>query len=159
MDDALIFKVRITEEAKFDFEETLGGDMSAVTPFGTTIKNDIKQQVEEFMLWTNKYRHKPYFKVPYINEIDGERLLLFFRQKERYACMQIIELVGITYENDWDEELEECGQVKVWLDSKIDLTDVPFDDWVEIERERKAEEERQQKIDEEERKDYERRNA
>jgi len=155
--DVLIFKVRITAEAVFDYEDDLGGNMSFSTPFGTSVKNDIKQQVEEFMLYSQRYRHRPYFKLPYIDEISGERLLLFFRAKERYGCMQMLDLVGITREEYWDADLEECGQIKVWLDSPIDLTNVPDDDWVERERQRQAEYERDQRLDEEERKQHERR--
>ena len=155
--DVLIHKVRITAEAVFDYEDDFGGNMHDSTPFGTTVKTDIKQQVEEYMLHSRKHWHKPYFKVPYMDEITGERLLLFFRTKERFECMQIIDLVGIAREQDWDEDLDEMGAIKAWLDSKIDLTDVPFADWVERERQRQAEHERDQKLDEEEQRRHERR--
>ena len=155
--DVLIYKVRITAEAVFDYEEDLGGNMQFVTPFGTTVKNDIKQQSEEFIQNTKRLHHKPYFRVPYIDEISGERLLLYFRQKERNAIMQTVELTGISRACDWDEELEECGLIRTWLNTKTDLTDIPDNDWVEQERERQAENEREQKLDEEERKRHEQR--
>jgi len=55
-------------------------------------------------------------------------LLLFFYKGERFGAMQMWKLAGICYEEDYSENLEDCGQIRVWLNSSLHPEDVG--DWV-----------------------------
>ena len=128
MEDILQHKVKITAEAIMDYENSLGC-MNVILPSGITIKTDIKKQCETFIETSQKYQNKRYFKLKYLDEIYNKELYLFFRKKEIVEKnKQIWNLVGICETKYWTEELEDCGQIKVWLDTKIE--DLPNEDWV-----------------------------
>ena len=57
--------------------------------------------------------------------------MLFVRKREKEENKQYWEIVGICEAKDYDEDLEECGQIRAWYESKIDnLPEEP--DWVEV---------------------------
>lgn len=121
-----INKVVITEEAEFDYESIIGLPMP---------KADIKEATENYIeirydggrtLW------RDYYKWKYYDEIADKMLILFFYKGQKFGNMQMWDLCGICFEEDWSEELEECGQIRNWLKSKIDPQD--NGDWVWDER-------------------------
>lgn len=121
-----INKVVITEEAEFDYESIIGLPMP---------KADIKEATENYIeirydggrtLW------RDYYKWKYYDEIADKMLYLFFYKGKKFGNMQMWDLCGVCFEEDWTEELEECGQIRNWLKSKIDPQD--NGDWVWDER-------------------------
>lgn len=124
-----INKVVITEEAEFDYESIIGLPMP---------KADIKEATENYIeirydggrtLW------RDYYKWKYYDEITDKMLYLFFYKGQKFGNMQMWDLCGVCFEEDWTEELEECGQIRNWLKSKIDPQN--NGDWVWDERVRK----------------------
>lgn len=121
-----INKVVITEEAEFDYDSIIGLPMP---------KADIKEATENYIeirydggrtLWRDYYQWK------YYDEIADKMLYLFFYKGQKFGNMQMWDLCGVCFEEDWTEELEECGQIRNWLKSKIDPQD--NGDWVWDER-------------------------
>lgn len=121
-----INKVVITEEAEFDYESIIGLPMP---------KADIKEATENYIeirydggrtLW------RDYYKWKYYDEIADKMLFLFFYKGQKFGNMQMWDLCGVCFEEDWSEELEECGQIRNWLKSEIDPQD--NGDWVWDER-------------------------
>lgn len=121
-----INKVVITEEAEFDYEVILGLPMP---------KADIKEACENYIesrydggrtLWGYYYKWK------YYDETADKMLLLFFYKGQKFGTMQMWDLCGVCLEEDWNENLEDCGQIRSWLKSKLN----PIDngDWVWDER-------------------------
>lgn len=121
-----INKVVITEEAEFDYDSIIDLPMP---------KADIKEATENYIeirydggrtLWRDYYQWK------YYDEIADKMLYLFFYKGQKFGNMQMWDLCGVCFEEDWTEELEECGQIRNWLKSKIDPQD--NGDWVWDER-------------------------
>lgn len=121
-----INKVVITEEVEFDYEEILGLPMP---------KADIKEACENYIesrydggrtLWGYNYKWK------YYDETADKMLLLFFYKGQKFGTMQMWDLCGVCFEDDWNENLEDCGQIRSWLKSKIDPKE--NGDWVWDER-------------------------
>ena len=121
-----INKVVITEEAEFDYDSIIGLPMP---------KADIKEATENYIeirydggrtLWRDYYQWK------YYDKIADKMLYLFFYKGQKFGNMQMWDLCGVCFEEDWTEELEECGQIRNWLKSKIDPQD--NGDWVWDER-------------------------
>lgn len=128
MEETLQHIVNITAEAIEDYENSLGC-MNVVLPSGTTIKTDIKNQCETFIESNQRYQYKRYFKLKYLDETYNKEIYLFFRKKEIVQeNKQMWNLVGICESKYWTEELEDSGQIKVWLDTKTE--DLPDIDWV-----------------------------
>ena len=69
--------------------------------------------------------------------------------------MQIWDLVGICEEEFWDEEMEESGIIRSWIETKLN-PEKEEPDWVEELRERQLLEERERKLEMEAIKRYER---
>ncbi|MFI3165317.1 MAG: hypothetical protein R3Y45_03465 [Bacillota bacterium] len=107
--EVLIHKVIITAEARFDYEE--------VMEIGELPKDDIKNLIEDYLsLKDGEYQDcdVKYFSVKYLDESVGKYLKLFLYKGERFKSMQMWRLVGICRDKDWNEELEDCGQIRNW---------------------------------------------
>lgn len=120
--EIVIDKVVITEEAVFDYESLCG------LPFP---KTDIKSECENYITNIRKSSRLQcgyYFMCKYLDEQADRMLMLFFYEGQRFGRMQMWELKGICEESDYSPVLEECGQIRVWLNSKINPEDTG--DWV-----------------------------
>lgn len=119
----VIHKAVITAEAQFDYEETaIGGRMP---------KAAIKSEIEEYV--ANMYsagllRYDGYFRAKYLDEDSGKMLMLFLYRGQRFGVMQTWKLKGVCLAEDWNEDLEYDGQIRAWLNSKLNPEDKS--DWV-----------------------------
>lgn len=142
----LIHKVNITEEFKFDIEcmENASSNFN---------KKETKEELEFYISNNTKVQHKHYFRLKdYIGEI---KVIYFIKRGLKFANMQIWDLVGVCEEEFWDEELEESGIIRNWIETKLNPEKLE-PDWVEEMRERKILEERERKLEMEELEKYER---
>ena len=142
----LIHKVNITEEAEFDIEcmENASSNFN---------KKETKQELEFYITENKKYQFKHYFR---LKDFIGETKVLYFIKKGlKFANMQIWDLVGICEEKFWDEEMEESGIIRSWIETKLN-PEKEEPDWVEELRERQLLEERERKLEMEAIKRYER---
>lgn len=105
----MINKVLITKEARFDFEEVVANRQLPYKLF--------KQELEEF--FTNKIPNERYFATKFYDEQSDKMLLLFFRKGVIFKSMQLWKLAGICDIKDYNENLEERGLIKSWLDAYI----------------------------------------
>lgn len=117
--ETVINKVLITAEARFDYESEFG------SPLPTA---DIKRETEEYISVKTVRFDGYYFRVKYYDEVIERMLMLFFYKGERFGCMQMWELSGICPAEDWSEELEEDGQIRRWLKTKVNPKEKG--DWV-----------------------------
>ena len=132
--ERVINKVKITDEAVVDYETLC---LSADMP-----KADIKQQTETYIdnLQTiGRLRYDYYFRCKYFDEQTNQMLMLFFYKGRAFGKMQIWKLAGQCVADDWSAELEDSGQIRYWLNSKVvdlDKTDwvIKFREWQEQER-------------------------
>lgn len=146
MVEHLIHKVNITEEAEFDIEcmENASSNFN---------KKETKQELEFYITENKKYQFKHYFR---LKDFIGETKVLYFIKKGlKFANMQIWDLVGICEEEFWDEEMEESGIIRSWIETKLN-PEKEEPDWVEELRERQLLEERERKLEMEAIKRYER---
>lgn len=124
MTTEVINKINITAEAAFDYE--MGPNL------GKLDKKALKTGVEEYIANMNSsgrllYEH--YFRCGYFDECSGKLLMLFLYRSDRFSIMQTWDLAGICMAKHWTEDLEESGQIRSWLKTKIaDLPDT--EDWV-----------------------------
>lgn len=146
--DLLIHKISFTDEVKFDYE-------TSISPNFDFIKKELKEEIEFYIQQNRKMWNKCYIRLKYYDE-QTESYLMYFLRSHRplMASMKIWNVVGVCKWDDWDEELEEEGRIKAWLDTSLTPNENE-QDWVEVLRFRQAEEERLRKIDEEEQKKYE----
>lgn len=115
-----IHKVSVTEEAVFDYKELTG----VVPPV-----RDIKKEVETYLQYIADCTRGYYFRVKYYDEEIDRMLMLFLYKGERFGPMQVWKIAGVCFAEDWTEELEENGQIRFWLKTKItDFEDKT--DWV-----------------------------
>ena len=92
---------------------------------------NLKKELETYIQSNKKYWYKHYFKLKYLEEETGTMLYVFIRPGIKLGLMKNWNVVGICKEDDWDEELEESGVIKGWLDTKIE--NLPNEeDWVEV---------------------------
>ena len=141
----LLHKVNITEEAEFDIE-----CMNALSIFD---KQQTKEELEFYITSRKKLHNKHYFR---LKDMLGDTEIMYFIKKgNRFGVMQVWNVVGICESQYWDEEMEECGIIRGWYETKLNP---PKDekDWVEELRERELLEERERKLEEEYQKKYER---
>lgn len=117
--ETIINKVVITAEARFDYETECG----CPPPI-----KDIKRETEEYIGCRLSRFGGYYFKVKYLDESTDKMLMLFVFKAENFKCMQIWEIRGICPAEDWSEELEETGQIREWLNSKLNPPEET--DWV-----------------------------
>lgn len=132
MEDRLIHKVKIAYEAKFDYASIYGlfeiKDEESYLPSGFQIKG-LKKELEFYLQYNNRVWHKAYFKVKYID--DEKELYVFIRKREKADYIQNWEVVGICECECWSEDLEDCGQIRTWLNTKVENLEQE-EDWVVV---------------------------
>ena len=167
MDELILHKVVSTDEAVFDYEHGLvTGEYPPAEydtdwrkpcmwdePFFYFPKREVQAELEEFIQRHSTIKHKHYFKVRHHDEKIDEWLLLFVKRGKRVGATQNWTVVGICYEYDWCEDLEEEGIIRAWYETKI--TDLPATDWVEELRISQQIEAEEQEKDEKEQNNYE----
>lgn len=123
MQDKLIHKLIVSNEAKFDYEECL--------ELGKLPKRDIAQEVEEYISTDKRgICNRQYFKIRYLDQDSGDMLMLFVYKRQRLATIQYWTVAGICHEECWSEEMEHDGAIRFWITTLID--DIPDKaDWVE----------------------------
>jgi len=94
-------------------------------------KQRLKAEVEDYiniknrsgrLLWEN------YFRCKYQDPESGWMLMLFLYRADKVSIMQNWLVRGICFAEDWTEDAEEDGLIRVWVESLI--TDLPDeDDW------------------------------
>lgn len=117
----VINKVVITEEAAFDYEFVVGQQIPKAE-----IKNECEIYIENRqslgrLLWER------YFRCKYLDERTGDMLMLFFYKGPMMGRMQLWLCRGICAASDWNEEIEDSGQVRFWLNTALDPK--PTEDW------------------------------
>lgn len=105
----MINKVHISKEARFDFEEIIARKTMPISEY--------KKEIEEYFKYIEPKDR--YFKKKIYQEDIDKMLWLFFRKGQRIRTMQIWILVGICDISDYNENLEEIGLIKNWLDNYI----------------------------------------
>lgn len=146
--DLLLHKVNLTDEVKFDYE-------TSISPNFDLISKEIKNELEFYIQQHTKIWHKRYMRLTYYDEQSDSMLMFFIREYKQFLSMKTWNVVGVCLAEDWNEELEECGQIKAWLDTTL----IPKEDeldWVEVLRLRQEQEERERKLDEKEQEKYDR---
>lgn len=114
----VIHKLNITAEAVFDLTECLG-----LTRFD---KQTLKRETEEYITRQERTECIPwwdYFRCDYIDEDSGWRLKLFIYKRARLGLMQYWDLAGVCLAEEWTQEAEDDGLIRVWLQSKVE--DIP----------------------------------
>lgn len=133
MEEYTIHSIGFSTEAKFDYAlifNLLVGDFGSDLPPNFRLDNNIRKELEFYITINKKVWYKKYFRATYIHEETGKTLMFFIKQRQKFSTMQIWEVVGICEAFDYDEELEECGQIRAWYETKIDM--LPYEvDWVE----------------------------
>ncbi len=126
--ETVINKVVITAEAEFDYESEFDRRLP---------KKEIKQETEEYIGGSLSRFNGYYFRAKYYDEATDRMLMLFVYKGEVFGSMQMWEIRGICPAEDWSKELEDDGQVRVWLKSKLETAEET--DWVWDLRVREAE--------------------
>ena len=129
--EIVINKVVVTDEARFDYECLFGQPIP---------KADIKRETEEYIDGRVGRINGFYFRIKYLDEQTDEMLMLFFYKGKRFGKMQLWELAGVCRADEWTRELEDDGQIKLWLQSPLDPKETT--DWVWDLRIREAEQKR-----------------
>jgi len=143
-DDYILHKVLITEEAVFDFENSLieihnpadwetDNDWRIESkhdlPLARMPKLEIKRELEEYIQGHSTIRHRHYFFTQHYDDTLGW-IVLFVKKTTRIGPMQNWEVVGICRSMDWDEESEDRGWHRSWYETKFELKGEYYD-WVE----------------------------
>ncbi len=117
-----INKVVITDEAKCDYE-SITGYLLNVDEMEAESRTYINlRQRSGGLLWER------YFRVKYYDEWSDRMLMLFIYKGKKDGIVRLWEIKGICFEEDWSQELEDCGQIRVWLNSSLNPPDEG--DWV-----------------------------
>lgn len=146
--DLLLHKVNLTEEVKFDYE-------TSISPNFDLVSKEIKNEIEFYIQNHTKIWNKRYMRLTYYDEQSDSMLMFFIREYKQFLSMKTWNVVGVCLVEDWNEELEECGQIKAWLDTTLTPKEDELD-WVEVLRLRQEQEERERKLDEKEQEKYDR---
>jgi len=117
--ETVINKVVITAEAEFDYES----EFNRLLP-----KKDIKRETEYYISGRLSRFSGYYFRTKYLDETTDRMLMLFVYKGKAFGCMQLWEIRGICPAEDWTADLEEDGQIREWLNSKLDPPETT--DWV-----------------------------
>lgn len=133
--DAVINKIVITDEARFDYESLFGLPIP---------RADMKGECEKYIDNISGRNVGYYIRAKYYDETIDEMLMLFFYKGKAVSRMQMWGLAGICRADDWSEEMEEDGLIRHWL--KSSLTPKEETDWVWDLRVR--EEQRQKEVEE-----------
>ncbi len=129
--EVVINKVVITDEARFDYDCLFGQPIP---------KADIKRECEEYIDGRVGRINGFYFRIKYLDETTDEMLMLFFYKGNRFGKMQMWNLAGVCWAEDCTRELEDDGQIKLWVQSSLDPKETT--DWVWDLRIREAEQKR-----------------
>lgn len=133
MEEYIIHNIIISEGAKFDYAlifNLLVGDFGSDLPPRFRLDKDIVNELEVYIENNKKVCNKGYFRATYIHEETGKELMLFVKRLNMISNHQMWELVGICEACDYDEDLEECGQIRAWYETKVAC--LPKEkDWVE----------------------------
>ena len=132
MEEYFLPNVYLTTEAKFDYAsifdllEVIDGESFLPKRFKIP---GLEREIEDYIMFNKKLWYKQYFKVKYLEEESGLMLYVFLRKLHYKESTW--EIVGICCVDDWNEDLEEMGAIKGWLDTKIEY--LPYEeDWVEV---------------------------
>ena len=117
--DAVINKIVITDEARFDYESIFGLPIP---------RAEMKGECEKYIDNISGQNIGYYIRAKYYDETTDEMLMLFFYKGKAISQMQMWELAGICRADDWSEEMEEDGIIRHWL--KSSLTPKEETDWV-----------------------------
>ena len=120
--EIVIDKILITEEAKSDYIDTVGYELPS---------KDIKSEVEayiELLKRSRRFTSGRYFHVNYLDEDADKTVKLFFYKGETIGRMQMWNLAGGCLAEDWNEQVEESGQIRLWL--KTSQNPKEETDWV-----------------------------
>ena len=117
--EAVINKVVITAEAEFDYESEFGRRLPKI---------DIKRETEEYISGSLSRFSGYYFRVKYLDEMTDRMLMLFVYKGDVFGSMQLWEIRGLCPAESWTPELEDDGQIREWLNSKLDQPEEI--DWV-----------------------------
>ncbi len=101
---------------------------------------DIKRETEEYIDGRQGSDKRFYFRTKYLDETPTKMLMLFFYKGKRFGKMQLWELSGVCRADEWTREAEDDGQIKLWLQSPLELKETT--DWVWDLRIREAEQRR-----------------
>jgi len=152
----VINKIEITEEAAFDYECCIGRrsqplwwDLLAVSgdnpakafkiaewfdqPLRKLDKRKLKAETEEYINRMNgggRLLYENYFRCKWYDEQTGLMLMLFLYRAAKMSVMQYWDLKGICPADDWTEDAEEDGLIRVWIESPITNLNCEYD-WVE----------------------------
>ena len=130
--EATIHELIISEGAKFDYAflyDKLVGDFGSDLPPNFRVNKELVQETEVYLATNKRTRYKHYLRLKYIDEINDKELMLFIIRRKQIDKIQKWELVGISLFDDWNEDLEECGQIRAWYETKI--VNMPQErDWV-----------------------------
>ena len=120
--EIVIDKILITEEAKSDYIDTVGYELPS---------KDIKSEVEayiELLKSSRRFTSGRYFHVNYLDEDADKTVKLFFYKGETIGRMQMWNLAGVCLAEDWNEQIEESGQIRLWLNTSLNPKEET--DWV-----------------------------
>ena len=135
-----INKIKFSYEAIFDYSVVVNLE---IEPY------EIKKELEEYidnLISANRFQGY-YHRVKYFDERSEKMLMLFIYKGIKLHNIQSWEVVGICKASDWDEEIEECGQIRFWLTTRIN--DLHQNDWVEKYRVWEEEQEKFKLLEEE----------
>lgn len=105
----VIHKINITAEAKFDIVEILG-----LQEFDwQTFKKTTEKHIADCIPWLD------YFRADYIDKDSGKMLKFFFYRVELFGIMQIWNLAGVCEIAHYNEDSEENGQIRAWINTEI----------------------------------------
>lgn len=134
--EIIINKIIITKEAECDYPYL---DMDK------EFCEEVKAECEDYINYMQQQKMPKllncnYFTANYYDNKRKSMLMLFFKKTAVLRKMHIWSIQGICFASEYDEELEWTGQIRFWLESKVeDLPDEP--DWV-VEYNKKKELER-----------------
>ena len=125
MKEKIINVISITPEAFYDYKKGL--------LLGTLNQNQkhLKKDVADYIkLRKDVLGHKHYFRCKYLDEKNNVMLMLFIYRGNKLLNMQYWLLSGICLEDDWDEDFEDKGLIRLWLKTKIEDMPDGMDDVV-----------------------------
>jgi len=115
--------VNITMEANFDYKVILGLD--------ELNKIQLKEDVSRYLNLHNnsgKLLYENYLRLRYLDKHSGQMLMLFLYRGDVQYGVQYWNLAGICFEENWNEEEEEKGQIRRWLKTRIEGLTVEIDE-------------------------------
>ena len=106
-EDRLINRIAITKGAEYDYFFITGNILK---------KAEVKAELNEYLenLKNTKYLSRKKLVVKY----DTDNLFIL-KETSRFGNIQSWEVCGICSIDDYDEELEEFGIIKLWLNTDI----------------------------------------